>query len=132
MYQNSGNQLQNGDMVEVLGPVPFPRHVGIYAAGRGFVHNSKAGSVQLTDLATFSGGHPIRAIWRVSGTWFDQQLVVQRALNLIGTPYNLLNFNCEHAAYLAQTGTKRSPQLAFAAIALGLFGLALAASRANG
>jgi hypothetical protein len=114
MYLNTGNQLQNGDMVEVVGPFPFPRHVGVYAEGRGIVHNSKAGSVQLTDVATFSGGAPIRAIWRVAGTPFDQEAAVDRAMSLNGKPYNLLNFNCEHVAYYALTGKPRSPQLGLA------------------
>lgn len=129
MYRQNGVALQNGDMVEVLGPAPFPRHVGIFAEGRGFIHNCKGGSVQLADRTTFSGGHPIRPIWRVAGTGVEQEQAVQRALSLIGAPYNLLNFNCEHAAYYAQTGVKRSPQLGMAFAALSLIGLLIIANR---
>lgn len=123
MYLNPVIELQNGDMVEVIGPLPFPRHVGVYAQGRGFVHNAKGGSVQLTDAANFAGGHPIRVIWRVAGTWAEQEQAVQRAINLIGMPYNLLNFNCEHVAYYALTRQARSPQLGFAVLALLVIGL---------
>ena len=120
------NQLQNGDMVEVQGPWLFPRHVGIYAAGRGFVHNSKANKrVELTNLFGFSGGYPLRVLWRVAGTPFEQEQAVQRAFALMGRPYDLLNFNCEHAAYAAQTGTARSPQLGFAFAMLLLSGIGL-------
>jgi uncharacterized protein YycO len=109
-----------------VGLWPFPRHVGIYAEGRGFVHNSKAGSVQLTDRNGFAGDRPIRVIWRIANTdmWADQQEeAVQRAISLMGTPYDLLNFNCEHAAYYAVTGTPKSPQLNFALAALAAWGL---------
>jgi hypothetical protein len=103
--------LQNGDMVEVINPFSFTRHVGIYAAGRGFVHNDKACCVALVDEATFTGGRKMRILSRVVGGWFEQEQVVQRALSLIGQPYDLLKFNCEHLAYYAQTGVARSPQL---------------------
>ena len=103
--------LQNGDMVEVINPFSFSRHVGIYAAGRGFVHNDPACCVRLTDETTFTGGRKMRLIGRVTGGPFQQEQVVQRALSLIGQPYNLLKFNCEHLAYYAQTGVPRSPQL---------------------
>src|SRR5258708_5193992 len=121
MYPNSDIAFQNGDLIEVVGP--FPRHVGVYAAGRGIIHNSKGGFVQLTDPATFSGGKPMRAIWRVGGMWYEQEVAVNRAMSLIGQPYNLLNFNCEHAAYYAITGKRRSPQLGLALAALAFVGL---------
>jgi len=110
--------LQNGDMVEVINPFSFTRHVGIYAAGRGFIHNDPACCVRLTDEATFTGGRKMRLIGRVTGGLFEQEQVVQRALSLIGQPYNLLKFNCEHLAYYAQTGVARSPQLATGLAAL--------------
>jgi hypothetical protein len=123
MYPNIENNLQNGDMIEVVG-LPFPRHVGIYASGRGVVHNHKSCCVELTSMAGFSGGRPVRVISRVVGPWFEQEQAVQRALSLVGQRYDLLNFNCEHAAYYAQTGVAKSPQLVgFAALCLiGLFG----------
>lgn len=123
MYPNSETHLQNGDMIEVIGQFPFPRHVGIYASGRGVVHNHKSCCVELTRIEDFSGGRPIRVISRVVGSWIEQENVVQRALSLIGQRYNLLNFNCEHAAYHAQTGVAKSPQLGFVALCLlGLLG----------
>lgn len=121
-------QLQNGDMIEVVGKFPFPRHVGIYANGL-VIHNHKSCCVQVTDLQTFSGGRPIRLLSRVVGSWVEQQYVVQRAYSLIEKKYDLLNFNCEHAAYYAQTGMAKSPQLGFAilaGLALLLVGVALA------
>jgi hypothetical protein len=69
-------------------------------------------------METFSGGRPVRVISRVVGSVFDQEQVVQRALSLVGQRYDLLNFNCEHVAYYAQTGVAKSPQLGFAALCL--------------
>jgi lecithin:retinol acyltransferase len=122
--------LQNGDMVEVINPFSLTRHVGIYAAGRGFVHNDKACCVALVDEATFTGGRKTRLIGRVVGGLFEQEQVVQRALSLIGQPYDLLTFNCEHLAYYAQTGVARSPQLA-AGFAVALAMVFLIAIRTN-
>ena len=122
MYLQIEPNLQNGDMIEVVGP-PFPRHVAIYAKGRGVVHNQKSCCVVLTDMAGFSRGRPVGLISRVVGSWVEQEQVVQRALSLVGQRYDLLNFNCEHAAYYAQTGIAKSPQLGVAALCLiGLFG----------
>jgi len=121
MYVNMESNLQNGDVIEVVG-LPFPRHVGIYASGRGVVHNQKSLCVVLTTMAGFSAGRPVRVISRVGGSWFEQEQAVQRALSLVGQRYDLLKFNCEHAAYYAQTGVARSPQLGFAVLCLiGLF-----------
>jgi hypothetical protein len=53
----------------------------------------------------------MRLLARVAGGPEQEQSVL-RALSLIGQPYNLLKFNCEHLAYYAQTGVPRSPQLA--------------------
>lgn len=122
MHKSVENGLQNGDLIEVVG-VGFPRRVGIYAAGRGVIHNHKSCCVIFTSLTEFSGGRSVRVISRVVGSPFDQEQVVQRAFSLIGQQYNLLKFNCEHAAYYAQTGVAKSPQLAFAALCLlGLVG----------
>jgi hypothetical protein len=104
--------LQNGDMVEVINPFSISRHLGIYAAGRGFVHNDPTCCVRLVDEATFTGGRKMRLLARVAGGPLEQEQAVLRALSLIGQPYNLLKFNCEHLAYYAQTGVPRSPQLA--------------------
>jgi hypothetical protein len=106
--------LQNGDMVEVINLFSPTRHVGIYAAGRGFIHNDPACCVRLTDESAFTGGRKMRLIGRVVGGLFEQEQVVQRALSLVGQPYDLLKFNCEHLAYYAQTGIARSPQLELA------------------
>jgi len=123
MNLNTESNPQNGDLVEVVGQFPFPRHVGIYASGRGVVHNHKSCCVQLTDMAGFSGGRPIRVISRVLGSSVEQEQAVQRAMSLIGQRYDLLNFNCEHAAYYAQTGVAKSPQIGFALLCLlGLLG----------
>ena len=108
--------LQNGDMVEVINPFSFSRHVGIYAAGRGFIHNDPACCVRLTDEAAFTAGRKMRLIGRALGGPFEQEQVVQRALSLVGQPYDLLKFNCEHLAYYAQTGVARSPQLELAVL----------------
>jgi len=64
----------------------------------------------------------MRLIRRVVGSWVKQDQAVCRALNLIATPNDLLNFNCEYAAHCALTGKPKSLQLAPALAVLGLTG----------
>jgi hypothetical protein len=51
-----------------------------------------------------------------------QQVVVERALELLGRPYDPLLFNCEHYVSLSMTGRAESPQLQGVFLALLLFG----------
>ena len=123
-------------------------HAGVYvgpvrfADGRyvehAVVHNSKAlGGVVVEPWESYcpSGARCAVVQRAVPGT---EDLVVQRALALVGKTYDLLHFNCEHAASLAQTGAATSPQLrgwGAGLLALGaaaLFGPALASRVANG
>lgn len=123
-------KLQLGDIIAVDGF--FKTHIGVYVGPRGWngkdvVHNDISCCVRLVGLSDFADNRPVRILYRVNG-WYGQRSVVQRALTLIGRPYDLINFNCEHAAYYALTGLPQSPQLKaavvfftlVAAVALGL------------
>lgn len=63
----------------------------------------------------------IARIQRYQGSPKQRQEAVQRALDLVGQPYSLINFNCEHFAEFVQYGKSKSNQVenAFA----GLFAL---------
>jgi hypothetical protein len=58
--------------------------------------------------------------------------VRQAALDLIGTQFDLFNFNCEHFASLVQTGKSESPQLWGAVAGIAVLGLFVLAARASG
>jgi hypothetical protein len=122
----NNDTLQIGDMIRI--DRPGYKHVGVYVGAQwppqwDVVHNQKGGGVNLTSLAEFSDGCPVFIHQKAQGNHHQRQQIVQRALQLIGTKYDLLKFNCEHAANLAQSGRAESPQLrGFALLALLLIG----------
>jgi hypothetical protein len=126
--------IQVGDMIRVPGAMGT-YHVGIYVGRTGgrpraVVHNAKGLGVVICDLGEFAAGRAVELESRVPGGWWAQQRAARRALSLVGLKYDLLNFNCEHAATLAQTGEARSSQLRAAGtgllVILGIAALARA------
>ena len=109
-------------------------HVGIYVGRRRFdgcdvVHNDKGNAVILSSQADFAQGSRIQIWKKASGNGLEREAIANRALALLGRRFDLITFNCEHAANLAQNGRAESPQLVGAAfLALALVGL-LALSR---
>lgn len=108
----------------------FYNHVGIYVGRQPFggevLHNDKVGGVILSSLAEFSNGKFIYLHKKGPDDYFAQVTVVSRALSLLGRKFDLLTFNCEHAANFAQAGETKSPQLQLAGLCLfAICGLAI-------
>lgn len=59
----------------------------------------------------FSSVKHIARIERFSGSELERTKALQRAFNLAGKPYDLLNYNCEHFATEVQKGRPRSNQV---------------------
>lgn len=102
------------------------RHYGVVAEGgpRGIsvVHNDKdAGYVHETYYREFSGGAIVYLVSRKAQNDRERSIIALRARSLIGTKYELLNFNCEHAANYAETSEAVSPSVG----KIVLLGLAL-------
>jgi hypothetical protein len=131
----NGTSREVGDIIRIQ--YPGFMHVGVYVGAQDFrggcvVHNSKLGGVILSTLDEFSGGAQIFIHRKATGNWFQLEAVAHHALSLLGKKYDLLAFNCEHAANWAQQGKAESPQISvLAIIALFLFGgfALIAASR---
>ena len=64
----------------------------------------------------------VTRIERFSGTVSERQRAIEYALALVGTNYDLLQFNCEHYANCVQHNRKESNQVK-AGLALGVAGL---------
>lgn len=117
-------RLQIGDKLRV--PVRLGvYHYGIYVGpcgpyGEDVVHNDKGGGVQLVGFRIFAAGQPVQVVSRAR-SWYEGWVIRDRALSLVGTRYDLLNFNCEHAANYAEAGVAFSPTLRGSAF-LGLVG----------
>ncbi len=121
--------LRIGDKLRVLGALGL-YHYGVYVGpcgphGEDVVHNDKTCCVQLVPLWLFAGGGMVEIVDRAP---FEAQPTVRdRALSLIGTQYDLVNFNCEHAANYILTGFATSPtvrdMVMLGVIALVIWGL---------
>ena len=59
----------------------------------------------------FSETNEITRIERFSGSNYDRQLAVERALYEIGKPYNLINYNCESFSNHVQNNKPESKQV---------------------
>jgi len=125
--------VQTGDLIRVqrLGYV----HVGVYVGPswdrRDVVHNDKWGGVVLSTLAEFAGGAPIELHKSANCGYHERRAIAERAKALIGRKFDLLSFNCEHAASLALSGQSESPQLQAACLLLLLLGGLFLASRSS-
>lgn len=117
--------LQAGDKVEVN--CGLYKHVAIYRGhqwdGRDFIHNAKNGCVSLATVDEFAAGKQIFLCEAAPDDYFQRQAIIERAMSLLGTKYDLINFNCEHFANYAQKGRSESPQLAAGAAVLALLGI---------
>lgn len=92
------------------------QHVGVFVGPRGadsrcVVHNCKGNGVVLSHFQDFANGSPVFIHQKANGNYFQREEIARKALALLGKKYDLLTFNCEHAANLAQNGKAESPQI---------------------
>lgn len=74
----------------------------MYVGGGYVAHAPKGGTIRLDPLPVFTGEQVPELVSRVP--FYDQDAAVERALRLIGKPYDVLPANCEHLVNYAQTG----------------------------
>lgn len=114
----------------------FVKHYGVctgYSAHGEpcFVHNTPSGGVVHTTRAQFAGNLAIHIEQRARPG--QEAVVAARALDLVGREYNLLFFNCEHAANLAATGKAESKQVQTGVVITTILSaIALAVANQNG
>jgi uncharacterized protein YycO len=80
------------------------------------------GVQQVSEAYLFRSGYELTRVERFQGDWQQRNAAVQFAMQLIGKPYNLLNFNCEHYANTVQHRKSYSTQVNVG-IGLGLLTL---------
>lgn len=89
-----------------------------------YIENAIGRGVQLISEAyLFRDGYQITRIERFNGTQHQRSMGVKAAIQLIGTEYDLINFNCEHYANAIQHNRSYSDQVGMGMV-LGLFALA--------
>jgi hypothetical protein len=76
------------------------------------IHNTAGVGVSLITADEFFGTRPhINEIRKFNGSNKARKLLVQRALSMIGKPYNFINYNCQHFASEVVTGKPISKQV---------------------
>jgi len=101
-------RLQIGDKIRIVGILGF-NHYGIYIGEWGghphsVVHNAKFKEVQIATLEAFADGRSVEIAERTARNDSEAARIVERALTLVGRKYDLVGFNCEHAANFALHG----------------------------
>lgn len=88
-------------------------YVGTDAYGnRQYIENYIGKGVQRVDENyLFRDGYHLTRIEPFIGNAFQRRLAVNRAVSLIGTQYDLVNFNCEHYANAVQYNKPFSNQV---------------------
>lgn len=110
--------LQPGDrLVLPKSNFGFVQHHAIYIGNdtygnRQYVENYIGKGVQVVnENYLFRDGYHLTRIEPFGGNDFQRRLAVNRAVSLIGTQYDLVNFNCEHYANAVQYNKSFSRQV---------------------
>ncbi|HEX7846696.1 MAG TPA: YiiX/YebB-like N1pC/P60 family cysteine hydrolase [Chitinophagaceae bacterium] len=85
--------------------------------------------VRVIPASMFFKTNKIDRIERFKGNNYQRRMAIEKAQRLIGKPYNLFTYNCEHYANEVLNGKVESRQVAtFFAIAIGALFIGMAAS----
>lgn len=94
-------------------------YLGVDSQGTEWVvENYKFVGVRLISAETFFRNKRQITVNRFDGSHIDRFNAVKRALSLLGKPYDLINYNCEHYASYVQNGKAESKQVNVATLIL--------------
>ncbi len=116
--------LQPADRIkEPIFQTGFSKHHSIYlgideSGQEWVVENHKLHGVRLVRADQFFKEGQDYRIERFTGNQADRITAVKRALGVLGKPYDLILFNCEHYSSYVQTGKAESQQVNVAIAAL--------------
>lgn len=107
-----------------LGPFHKAAVVGVTANGEELVlDHPKGGTSHLLPVQDFLARTETFIGERGPSAPAERQAIIARAVNTVGTPYDLLIRNCEHISSYVRTGKATSPQLGVALLLCVLLGL---------
>ncbi|MFY0608523.1 MAG: lecithin retinol acyltransferase family protein [Cyclobacteriaceae bacterium] len=96
-YRRILNSLQPGDvLVRNKSAIGVIDHFGLYVGNGNVIDNHPERGVSQISLSSFLNGRSLEKIQAFTGNWHSRQQVLNRAFALIGRPYHLTRFNCEH------------------------------------
>lgn len=114
--------LENGLMVGDSVVIPKSNlhmiaHYGVYVgrdnkSNHVFAENNISQGVRLVSAENFfKGCDSVLTTIKLNGNAIERNKAVQRGLSLIGKPYELLTFNCEHYSNYVQNEKPESSQI---------------------
>lgn len=101
-------------------------HYGLYVGQFKVIENHPLHGVRLISLAEFLDGRKLQRVKTFPGSDWSRSNAVQKAYEMIGTHYDVLDFNCEHFVnHIHNLGVKSGQAdlakgLVFGVLALGL------------
>lgn len=101
-------------------------HYGLYVGQSKVIENHPLHGVRLTSLTEFLNGRQLLKIKSFPGNDWSRRIAMGKAYEMIGTHYNVLDFNCEHFVnHIHNLGIKSDQAdlakgLVFGVLALGL------------
>lgn len=110
-------RLQPADrLIEPIFQTGISKHHSIYlgvdAHGTEWIaENHKFVGVRLIKAVDFFRNKKHITVEQFTGTFPERIAAVKRALSLLGEPYDLISYNCEHYASYVQTGKAKSKQV---------------------
>lgn len=108
------NTLKTGDLI-VRQKGPFSTHYIVWIGWQNGVQvvaeNQNGIGVRYTTLKEAMAGNSVKRLEKFGGTESQRQLVVSKINSLVGKPYDLIVFNCEHFARWVATGKIESKQV---------------------
>jgi hypothetical protein len=108
----------------------FYAHVGVHLGnGRVFHHHWRNGT-EIIPLQGFANGNKVSVLTQGMPNTHALMYRAQQLLS-VRRPYNLWNYNCEHAASFVRDGVASSPQLAAYGLAAFCLGGLLLLSRSR-
>lgn len=106
--------LRIGDLI-VRQKGPFSTHfivyVGIHGGQHTVAENQNGVGVRYTTLRRALSGNSIKRFERFGGTEAQRSMVIPRINQMVGKPYDLVLFNCEHFARWIASGRIESKQV---------------------
>jgi len=86
-------------------------YVGTQSGIQMVAENQRGVGVQIVSLQKALANNLIKRIEKFSGTESDRHTVLPRIKKLLGKPYDLIRFNCEHFARWISNGKMTSKQV---------------------
>jgi len=102
----------------------YALYLGSYLGNELIAENHNIEGVRIILASQYFFEHSeIDEIRRFSGSTYQEDLAIQRLKKLVGTPYNLITYNCEHFVNEVLYGRSESIQVknAVGLLALGMF-----------